>query len=249
MVRPELVRAFEDACFADMGEELAELQRTFLQIANYQSGVGRSSNLLHAIDGTAAKSCSKTVESIYGHLLQVVGAEPPDGSNARAEELADLLIAQINLAGRQFRERRDAAFEQYGKGFGIDWAAQLTQMPEALDLARMRFASKVRTVALGSVNRGGYSLSHTVNVHGPVGAVQSCGLSRVACATAFGAFFESLAVRTVASRGPKRSDAVPGAQARKRWSGSHRSRQVDGQKQRKMGFKLDGVANPPWKTR
>jgi hypothetical protein len=175
MVRPELVRAFDDACFVVEQEGVAELQRTLLSVASNHSvgGMLLSSMHLQAIDDVAANACKKTVERLYEHLMDLHGAEPLDGSSDKAEELAAMLVTKIDSAGRQLRAQRDEALERFGKSLGGNWSSQLKRMPQALDNARMMFASKARTAALGSANRGSYSMNHTVNVHGPVGAVQT----------------------------------------------------------------------------
>jgi hypothetical protein len=175
MVRRELVRAFDDACFAVVQEEMDELERTIMRLANEQSARGMSSNLLFNIDGAAAKTTYRTIERFYKHLLELLGAEVPDGSPERAEELAALLVEKTDSAGRQLRAQRDTALGSFPMGLRrIDWIDQYTQMPKALDNARMMFAARLRTAALGSVIRGGYSVSNTVNVNGgTVGAVQT----------------------------------------------------------------------------
>src|ERR1019366_2476329 len=58
MVRPELVRAFDDACFVVEQEGAAELQRTLLSVASNHSAGGMllSSMHLQAIDDVAANA-------------------------------------------------------------------------------------------------------------------------------------------------------------------------------------------------
>jgi hypothetical protein len=179
MVRAELVGSFNDSCYVVQQEESTELQRALLSMAGTYAarGMHNSSVHLNAIDESASVACKRTAERLFEHLLELLGAEPLDASAAKADELAALLVAKIDLAAIDLKAIRDDALAKVGRGLsGPDWSSQLMQMPRALANARMMCAAKVRTAALGSINRGGYVMNTSNIFNGPVGVgVQGAG--------------------------------------------------------------------------